>query len=140
MDLNIVILEGKVIRDPEAVGESGRKFTIRNVRGFGDKVRVCFFNCVAFGKLAETVKKYVYKDKLVIVRGEVKITEKDGKYYTDIWVSELYLKGSSDETPVDRMGTRTESAPPVDLPVHEIPGPEKSGDDAPSPEDLDIPW
>ena len=80
-DLNRVLLIGRLTRDPElkSIG-SGTvlcKFSLASNRSYykneGDlKEEVSFFNCVAWGKLAETISKYVTKGQRLGIDGSLR--------------------------------------------------------------------
>ena len=75
--MNIVTLIGRLTRDPEirySQGENAMaiaRFTLavdKNFKKKDDKAN--FINCVAFGKIAETVEKHVFKGSKIAVIGE----------------------------------------------------------------------
>lgn len=75
--MNIVVLMGRLTRDPEirfSQGENAMaiaRFTLavdKNFKKKGDTAN--FINCVAFGKIAETVEKHVFKGSKIAVIGE----------------------------------------------------------------------
>lgn len=77
---NVVVLTGRLTRDPEArqVGEKTVTQFGLAVNGYGDKVS--FFDVEAWGRTAEIVEQYAGKGKLVTVQGrlEQQRWEKDG--------------------------------------------------------------
>ena len=79
-DLNTVVLIGRLTRDPEfkMVGGSNSSlvnFTLANNRVYvssGEKKEETnYFDCVAWGKLAEIVKDYTSKGKQILVEGRL---------------------------------------------------------------------
>lgn len=75
--MNIVALMGRLTRNPDiryAQGENAMaiaRFTLavdKNFKKKDDKAN--FINCVAFGKIAETVEKHVFKGSKIAVIGE----------------------------------------------------------------------
>lgn len=78
-DLNTVVLIGRVTRDPEfkRVGEGSSlvNFSIANNRTYManqvKKEETHFFDCVAWGKLAEIIKEYATKGKQILVEGRL---------------------------------------------------------------------
>jgi single-strand DNA-binding protein len=78
-DLNTVVLIGRFTRDPEYKivneGSSLVNFSIANNRTYvvnGEKKdETHFFDCVAWGKLAEIIKQYGSKGKQVLVEGRL---------------------------------------------------------------------
>ncbi|MEE1079112.1 MAG: single-stranded DNA-binding protein [Agathobacter sp.] len=93
--MNRVILCGRLVRDPEIRYSQGNnataiaKFTLAVDRKFkkDGEQSADFINCVAFGKVAETVEKYVHQGNKIIVEGHWQTgsyTNKDGvKVYTN---------------------------------------------------------
>lgn len=75
--MNIVALMGRLTRDPDiryTQGENAMaiaRFTLavdKNFKKKDDKAN--FINCVAFGRIAETVEKHVFKGSKIAVIGE----------------------------------------------------------------------
>ena len=99
--MNIVTLIGRLTRDPEirySQGENSMaiaRFTLavdKNFKKKDDKAN--FINCVAFGKIAETVEKHVFKGSKIAVIGEWttgSYKNKDGNtvYTNDCNISKL---------------------------------------------------
>lgn len=116
--MNQVALVGRITRDPSFVGTGATprcNFSIAVDRPYiKDKERVTdFFDCVAWGKTAEFVGKYLEKGRLVAVTGRIEInvvSAMDGsqKKFTNIVVGNV--------SPLTK-GTRDEgsSAPAVDV-------------------------
>jgi single-strand DNA-binding protein len=72
-NLNLVALQGNLVRDAELVGKESNvaRFSLAVNSGFGDNATVSFIDCVAFGKTAEIIGKHFTKGKQVIVRGQL---------------------------------------------------------------------
>ena len=93
--MNRVSLSGRPTRDPEVRYSQGTnpmavaKFTLAVDRRFkkDGEQSADFINCVAFGKVAETIEKYVHQGNKIIVEGRWQTgsyTNKDGvKVYTN---------------------------------------------------------
>lgn len=86
--MNVVILCGRLTRDPEvrygASGNAVANFSLAVDRRFkrDGQPDADFFNCVAFGKSAEFVERYLGKGIKVVVQGEIQnnnYTNKDGQ-------------------------------------------------------------
>lgn len=80
--MNNVVEIGRLTRDPEYTTKSGDKsqyvkFTIAVDNEYGDLTS--FFDCIAFGTLADLINKYLSKGRLVAVRGRME----QGEPYTD---------------------------------------------------------
>ena len=72
--MNNHTIHGRLVRDPELTPRKNSdssdrvNFTVAVDRRFGDETD--FFDCVAFGKTAELIDKWLEKGKEVIVWGE----------------------------------------------------------------------
>ena len=90
--MNKVVLLGRLTKDIE-IRQAGTtdvaRFTLAVNRPF-KKDETDFLNCVAFGKTAETLEKYVKKGQQLAINGRIQVSnyEKDGekRYSTDIVV------------------------------------------------------
>ena len=93
MDINSVVLLGRLTRDIDLKSTNGgsiARFTLAN--GYRKKQgseyvdAVNFIDCVAFGKTAETVQKYVSKGQRLLVKGELRWSswETDGKKHSKV--------------------------------------------------------
>ena len=106
---NKVQLIGHVGQQPDVrLTESGKKwvrFAIATSEVYrnagGDKVtETQWHNLVAWGRLAETIEKYVPKGKEVAIEGKLisrSYTDKEGvkKYITEVQVNEILLLGKN---------------------------------------------
>ncbi len=74
--MNLVILTGRLTRDPELkYGQSGKaysRFSLAVDRPF-QKGEADFINCVAFGKTAELIGEYLRKGRKVGVQGSLQM-------------------------------------------------------------------
>jgi len=108
-DNNVLSINGRLVRESElrfsTSGTAILKFSIavnRSVKK-GDKWEdeASFFDCTMFGKMAESVNKYLEKGKQVSIIGELKQErwQKDGQNHSkvEIIVNKLQLLGSKDE-------------------------------------------
>lgn len=100
--MNKVVLLGRLTRDPEirtAAGESGTtiaRFTLAVNRRFrrDGEPNADFISCVAFGRTAEFIEKYITKGRQICVSGRIQTgsyTNKDNQriYTTDVVVEEV---------------------------------------------------
>lgn len=75
--MNLVVLTGRLTRDPELkYGQSGKaysRFSLAVDRPFS-KGEADFINCVAFGKTAELVGEYLRKGRKVGVNGKLQMS------------------------------------------------------------------
>jgi single-strand DNA-binding protein len=103
MDTNIVVLLGRLTRDPEIRntqdGSAVASFSLavnRRKKPDEDHAEADFPRCVAFGKTAEIAEKFCRKGKRVCIRGHIrtgKYTNKEGAtvYTTDVYVDSLQV-------------------------------------------------
>ncbi len=101
--MNKVILMGRLTREPELRYSQGEKtmaiasFSLavdRKYKKQGDEATADFFNCTAFGKLAEVTDKYLVKGSKILIAGRIQndnYTNKEGQkvYGIRILVDEL---------------------------------------------------
>ena len=90
--MNLVILNGRLTRDPELkFGQSGKaysRFSIAVDRPFQSSDKnaqtVDFINCVAFGKTAEFIGEYFRKGRKILLNGRLQMSqyESEGKKIT----------------------------------------------------------
>lgn len=107
--MNIVILTGRLTRDPELkYGQSGKaysRFSLAVDRPFS-KGEADFINCVAFGKTAELVGEYLRKGRKVGINGSLQMNryEVNGEKRTsyDVLVNSLeFLEAKGTSTGAD---------------------------------------
>ena len=82
MDLNVVVLKGRLVRDPDIKTiPSGKQVCDFSIAVNHTKEKASFFNCTAWEKTAETIQKYLHKGDAVLIRGELEQQswEKDGE-------------------------------------------------------------
>lgn len=89
--MNKVILIGRVGKEPE-VTESYAKFSLATdfKKTDGEKITE-WHNIKVFGKLKDTVEKWVRKGNRVCVEGRIQTTKWGEKFYTDIMVERLEI-------------------------------------------------
>ena len=97
--MNKVELLGRTTADVELQkskdGKEYARFTLAVQRKL-DKEKTDFLDCVAFGKLAETIAKYVKKGNRIIVCGNIQTSivenkDKTKTKYTSIIVDDFYF-------------------------------------------------
>ena len=97
--MNTVTLMGRLTKDPDTRYTAGEKamavsrFALAVDRRTKDK-ETDFINCVAFGKIAETIEKYVSKGMKILLQGRIQTgsyTNREGKkvYTTDVVVTDF---------------------------------------------------
>lgn len=113
--MNSVQIIGRLTRDPDVRYKDElaiARFSVAVARPKQkDKEATSDFpSCIAFGKVAETIEKYIGKGRLVGIAGRIQTgnyTDKDGKkvYTTDIVVEHIEFldkKPESVEKPVEK--------------------------------------
>ena len=108
---NIVVVQGRMVRDPElrrtAGGTAVCSFTLACERDFKDdqgKKETDFLDVVAWRQTAEFVAKYFRKGRMVLVRGRLQLrdwTDKDGnkRRNAEILADKAYFCDTNRETP-----------------------------------------
>lgn len=107
---NHVSLSGNIVRDIELkVSKSNLsicKFTlaVNGSTGKGDQRKdTCeFVSCIAFGKTAEVMEKYLHKGSPILIHGSIKTGSYENKagqkvYTTDVIVNELVMLGGKSD-------------------------------------------
>ena len=120
--MNKVVLLGRLTKDIE-IKQAGTtdvaRFTLAVNRPF-KKDETDFLNCVAFGKTAETLEKYVKKGHQLAVHGRIQVSnyEKDGekRYSTDIVVEgfDFISAGHKEETTPNKNNSFGAELEPID--------------------------
>lgn len=88
--MNQLTISGRMTADPEITsttsGTTIARFSLAVDRKYAKEgqQKTDFFQCVAFGKLAEIVEKYLFKGSKIIAIGEMRLdtVQKDGKNVT----------------------------------------------------------
>ena len=127
--MNKVILIGRLTKDPDVRYSQGNepiavaRYSLAVNRRFkkqGEQ-EADFINCVAFGKAAEFVEKFLKKGMQISIVGRIQTgsyTDKDGKkiYTTDVLVEEHYFtEGKKDsQSSSNTSSDSTEAFYPVD--------------------------
>ena len=128
-DLNRVILIGRLTRDPELKSTSGGSYfcrfslasnrTIYNKQTNESKEEVGFFDCVAWGRSAELIQKYLQKGRRIAIEGSLRWSSwenAEGKKMskTEIFVESFQFLDSKGAEPSssDASGYKSGSEPP----------------------------
>ena len=104
MGSSYTIIHGRLTADPEektynkADGSTGTMviFAVAVDARFGDNTY--YYDCSAFGKMAELIKAHFHKGKEIIVQGEHIYKEKDKKRFWTLNVDRFDFCGSKDVT------------------------------------------
>ena len=125
--MNKVILMGRLTRDPEirrTAGENANavaSYTLavdRKYKRDGDEQTADFIRCVAFGKSAEFVERYLHKGTKMVVEGRIQTgsyTNADGVkvYTTDVIVESQEFAESKKASEGQDQGSNQEFNRPV---------------------------
>lgn len=140
MDLNKVMLIGRITRQPElkttTTGQNVVSFSIATNRTWKDKdgnkqERAEFHNLVAWGKLADICSQYLEKGKKIYVEGRLQTRDWEGqdgvkRYRTEVVMSEMIMldragsgnSGSTDEIVVEPL---EDNGPTDEVNLEDIP-------------------
>ena len=140
MDLNKVMLIGRITRQPElkttTTGQNVVSFSIATNRNWKDKdgnkqERAEFHNLVAWGKLADICSQYLEKGKKIYVEGRLQTRDWEGqdgvkRYRTEVVMSEMIMldragsgnSGSTDEIVVEPL---EDNGPTDEVNLEDIP-------------------
>lgn len=112
--MNVTVLTGRLTRDPdvrykEDLAIARFALAVARPKQNGKEATSDFPNCIAFGKTAEMVEKYLGKGRLIGVTGRLQTgsyTDKDGKkvYTTDVVIDHIELldRKPDGEKPVEK--------------------------------------
>ena len=102
--INKVVLLGRLTKDPElryapGTGTAVCRFTLAVQRAF-KKDEADFINCVAFGKIGETIAQYVLKGRQIAVTGSIRTGSYESnsgekRYTTDVVLDGFEFIGNS---------------------------------------------
>jgi single-strand DNA-binding protein len=121
MSMNLVVLTGRLARDPELkYGQSGTaycRFTLAVNRVAKDEAD--FIGCTAFGKTAEIVGEYLRKGSMIGVQGRLQTSsyEVNGekRYRTDVIIDRVeFLESKSSSTVSENTVNIPKSPEPVE--------------------------
>lgn len=110
--MNKTLLIGRTTKDPDIrYTQSEQPMTIarfnlavdRRFKKDGDNQSADFISCVAFGKTAEFIEKYVFKGTKIAVEGRIQTgsyTNNDGNkvYTTDVVVEQVEFAGAKTDS------------------------------------------
>ena len=116
MDLNVVTLVGRVVRDAEMrqAGETVvTNFSIAVSDGYGEKAKTSFFDIDVWGKQAEAITKYLVKGTPVGVSGKLvqqtyKNKEGENRSVVKVTASNIQLLGSKKAETSETKSTKSE--------------------------------
>ena len=107
--MNKVILIGRVGKEPE-IKESVASFSLATDSKKSDGAKITeWHNIKVFGKLKDTVEKWVRKGNRICVEGRIQTTKWEDKFYTDIMVERLEIIDFPDKEQESAPGLVNES-------------------------------
>lgn len=95
--MNKVVLIGRTTKSPElryapGTGTAVCRFTLAVNRPY-KKDETDFINCVAFGKIAETIAQYVLKGRQVAITGSIRTGSYENNAGNKIYTTDVALDG-----------------------------------------------
>ena len=95
--MNKVTLIGRTTKSPElryapGTGTAVCRFTLAVERAF-KKDEADFINCVAFGKIGETIAQYITKGRQIAVTGSIRTGSHDAQDGTKRYTTDVVLDG-----------------------------------------------
>lgn len=95
--MNKVVLIGRTTKSPElryapGTGTAVCRFTLALNRPY-KKDETDFINCVAFGKIAETIAQYVLKGRQVAITGSIRTGSYENNAGNKIYTTDVVLDG-----------------------------------------------
>lgn len=95
--MNKVVLIGRTTKSPElryapGTGTAVYRFTLAVNRPY-KKDETDFINCVAFGKIAETIAQYVLKGRQVAITGSIRTGSYENNAGNKIYTTDVVLDG-----------------------------------------------
>lgn len=95
--MNKVVLIGRTTKSPElryapGTGTAVCRFTLAVNRPY-KKDETDFINCVAFGKIGETIAQYVLKGRQVAVTGSIRTGSYDNNLGNKVYTTDVVLDG-----------------------------------------------
>ena len=143
MSLNIIVLQGRLVRDPEMrntqSGVAVASFTLAVDRDFGGRdggeKQTDFIDCTAWRHTAEFVSKYFSKGRMAVVSGRLQIdnyTDNDGnkRKAAKVIADNIYFGdskkdgttgGQSDGQNTEQIAPASAGFVPVDVDDSELP-------------------
>lgn len=85
--MNNITIVGRLTKDIDLKKGAKSSFGLFSIADRKDKDNTRFFNCTAFGKLAEVMEQYAHKGDKIAIQGELDTTTKDNVTYYNILVN-----------------------------------------------------
>ena len=97
--INRVVLQGRLVRDPEIsytnAGVAVAKFTVAWSEKYKDKETKLFLSCVAWRNTAEFLAQYFKKGQELVVEGKLSSRDYENKEGKKVYVTELNVDNVS---------------------------------------------
>lgn len=146
MSFNVVIIEGRVGKDPETRStNSGKKvvsFSVASETGYGDKQSTLWDNVIAWDAQADFAEKYLKKGGAVRIVGERqsrKWTDKQGQEKTTIEVNAFKISFAEKSKPQQEARGAAQPEKRVEAPTQTRTTPDELLDSTEIADD-DLPW
>ena len=98
--MNKVVLIGRLTKDPDLKFAAGTGTAITNFtlavnrpKDKNGEVKADFINCVAFGKIAETIAQYLTKGRQLAVFGNIRTGSYEAQDGTKRYTTDVYVEG-----------------------------------------------
>ena len=128
--MNKVILLGRLTADPELRYTSGTNIPICRFRlavdrpytKQGEEKKTDFISCVAFGRLAENLEKYIRKGRRIVIEGRIQVDsyDRDNRskgYSTSVIVERFHFADSKPTQEVSQPEPEMDGFEPLDSDV-----------------------
>lgn len=114
MNFNKIFIGGNLVKDPELTTKNEKSRTNFTIAQTINDVTQ-FYNCVAYGKIADNIVKYFKKGNAIFIEGSLNVSYKDKngdtKYYTIINVfSFQFVDGKTNNLPKSKNSENTDGS------------------------------
>lgn len=138
--MNKVVLIGRLTKDPDLKFTAGNGNAVSNftlaVNRVGKDKEADFINCVAFGKIAETIAQYLTKGRQLAVFGNIRTGSYEAQDGTKRYTTDVYVEGFDF---VDS-GSNKQEKQEAEIPVTSFAGTPYENNDMEPVDDGDIPF
>ena len=122
--INVVVLMGRLVRDPEirttASGKSVCSFSLAVERDFqrSEERTADYFDCVAWGNTAEFVGKYFHKGRMIALQGRLqartyKDREGNNRKVVEVIADKVSFTGEKAESTAGKEAPKETKEPPA---------------------------
>ena len=140
--MNKVVLIGRLTKDPDLKFAAGTGTAITNFtlavnrpKDKNGEVKADFINCVAFGKIAETIAQYLTKGRQLAVFGNIRTGSYEAQDGTKRYTTDVYVEGFDFIDSSDKKDKQE-----AEIPVTSFAGTPYENDGMEEVDSSDIPW